>query len=53
MEENLEKIYGADGIEVSSYLGATNDLSSYQIKISGSQINSQFSLQINAREISN
>ena len=49
----LRTIYGTDGIDVSIYLGAINDLSNYQIKISGSQIYNQLNSQLNSSEISN
>ena len=50
MEQNLEK-HGADGIDVSIYIGPINDTSNYQIKISGSQIYSQLNSKLNSSEI--
>ena len=49
----LRKIYGSDGIDVSIYLGPINDISNYQIKISGSHIYNQLNSQLNSSVISN
>ena len=49
----IRKIDGSDGIEVTHYLGAINNLSNYHIKISGSQIYNQLNLKLNSSEISN
>ena len=51
----LRKIFGSDGIDVTQFLnlGNENDPSNFQIRISGSAINTQLNSKLNSSEIQN